>query len=112
MSYDVVLRKNEEVVKVKSHQEGGIIAIGGSGFADMSITYNYARVYSLVDFSVKDLAGKVASATITQLEELVEKLGDDPYDDYWTPTPGNAGHALVVLLGWAQQHPDAIWGVT
>ncbi len=28
-------------------------------------------------------------------------------DDYWTPTPENANRALVILLGWARQHPCA-----
>ena len=28
---------------------------------------------------------------------------------YWKPTPGNAGYALNILLGWAREHPDAVW---
>ena len=27
------------------------------------------------------------------------------------PAPGNAGAALAHLLGWAEQHPEAVWSV-
>lgn len=109
------------LVTVPDHQEGGIIAIGGSSSAHVSITYNYGALYreTLPDPDPEQpnilgrlLHDKRAGDVIPLLEEGVRKLGTDVHDDYWKPTPGNAGHMLNVLLGWARLHPDAIFSVS
>lgn len=112
MSYWVYLMKDNSPVRVKPHSGGGTYAAGGIASAELNITYNYSEVYHLFDFSIKDLHGKTAKDSITQLEGLVKKLGTCRFKDYWAPTPGNAGHALNILLGWAREYPDGVWEVS
>ena len=87
------------------------------------------------------LYGKRAKDTIERLEKAVELLSTDQYvrtvdncvkcgfrtgvgkgladpysdenrrRDYWAPTPGNAGYALNILLGWAREHPEGEWSL-
>ena len=112
------------VVDVTTHQEGGVIAIGGSSEAAMHVTYNYSsefcRAWTLAGGSFDGegdgtlgemIGGKRAADVIEALTKAVEILGAerDPY--YWAPTAGNAGYALSVLLGWALQHPNATFEV-
>ena len=112
MSYDISLHDAEgKIVEVERHTEGGTIVVGGTTSADMNVTYNYGEVYHLFGFSLKDLGGQKASDTIARLRELVDKLGTRTFENYWAPTPGNAGHALFILLKWAEQHPDSVWQV-
>lgn len=112
MSYWVYLyTEEEELVEVTSHEEGGTRVVGGSTRAQLNVTYNYSDLYHEHDFSIKDLHRQTAGSTILKLTLIVDKLGVEQSDDYWEPTPGNAGHALNVLLGWARQYPDAIWEV-
>jgi len=109
MSYDVSL---VGAGPVERFMKGGTYALGGSTDAYLNITYNYSECYSLCGFSLRDLHGKKAIDTIEDLENAVEFLGTKKYAiDYWAPTPGNAGHALSVLLKWARQYPDGIWQV-
>ena len=114
MSYWVYLHDKEtgEALSVDKHSEGGTQVLGGNDLAELNVTYNYSEVYSLFNFSLRDLDGVVAKNYIPALTVLVAKLKDEPYAaDYWAPTPGNAGHALSILLGWAKQHPDGIFKV-
>lgn len=83
------------------------------------------------------LYGKKAKDCIERLEAALVELGVDKHthdddapkrnpDDpnlvrykgvacgrqpgsYWCPTPGNAGAALLILLNWAKQYPDAVF---
>ena len=43
---------------------------------------------------------------------LEARLGTERSDDYWEATPGNAGHAALILRNWAMKHPDAVWRVS
>lgn len=113
VSYWVYLMKDGSVAEVERHEEGGTYQLGGTDDAALNITYNYSDVYQLFDFSIRDLHEKKAEEVIPKLEELVEKLGTRQYsDDYWAPTPGNAGYALSILLKWAKQHPDGVFEVS
>lgn len=112
MSYDIGLYYGDDIAQVESHQEGGTIAIGGVDRAEMNVTYNYGRLFRMAldgEQGIRWLYGKKGCETIERLEKAVGMLGTERYSDYWAPTPGNAGHALSVLLSWARQHPDAIW---
>lgn len=115
MSYDVSLEdESGTCVAVDRHTEGGTYAVGGTVDADLNVTYNYSWFYfRYLDkkHGLRWLSGKRASETIEKLEAAVKELGDNTYEDYWAPTPGNAGYALAVLLGWAKQYPDATWRV-
>ena len=112
MSYDISLVKDRNSVKVGLHREGGTYCLTGSDSAEMNITYNYAWFYYKfldVDKGIRWLYGRKAKDCIKRLEEAVEELGTDIYEDYWAPTPGNAGYALSILLGWARDNPDAVF---
>lgn len=110
MSYDVSL---ENAGLVERFCEGGTYAIGGSDEPELNITYNYAEVYKLLNFSIRQLDGQKAAVMIPAMELVVNVLGTKKYEkDYWAPTPGNAGHALNILLGWAKQYPEAVFRVS
>lgn len=112
MSYDLGLYHDSKPVQVERHQEGGTYALGGITEAELNITYNYSWFfYRFFDKEkgIRWLYGKQAKDTVERLEFAVKELGAIKYSDYWAPTPGNAGHALLILLGWANQHPKAIW---
>ena len=113
MSWDVSLVNDDgEIVEVDRFEEGGTRCVGGSTIAELNVTYNYNEVTKLIWFHFKDgLDGYQARDTIRILLEAVEKLGTLIYKDYWAPTPGNAGFACFILLGWARQHPDCTWVV-
>jgi len=60
----------------------------------------------------RSAGSKVGAEAEAILAHVVEVLGDEPYKtDYWAPTPGNAGHAAAILLGWAKLYPDATFEV-
>ena len=113
MSYDIDLRNIDgEIVEVDNHEEGGTYAIGGVTQGSLNITYNYSKFfYDHLDKKegIRWLYGKKARYTKERLRKAIDILGTKQYRDYWAPTPGNAGHALSVLLKWAEQHPIAVW---
>lgn len=114
MGYAVYLKDTESgaIVEVPRHVEGGTYAVGGIDLADISITYNYAqhfRDHIDREKGLRWLYGKTGAETIPRLQAAVMALGTVRDDDYWADTPGNAGHALSVLLGWARLHPAAVW---
>lgn len=97
--------------------EGGTYALEGTDKAEINITYNYSEAFHAVDPEypcLKDkLHGQRAADVTPWLEFMVGRLGTRQYkEDYWAPTPGNAGHALNILLGWARQHPDGVFEVS
>lgn len=87
--------------------------MGGTRVAELNVTYNYGEVYSIFEFSIRDLHGKRAAAVTPILEIIVKKCGTNQFkENYWAPTPGNAGHVLNILLVWAQANPDAFFRVS
>ena len=114
MSWDIALQVDGESVPVDHHEgEGGTYEVGGTDRAELNVTYNYSEVTKLVDFHFRDkLNGRLAGRTIALLRTVVERLGTVRSEDYWAPTPGNAGHAANILLGWARTYPEATWRVT
>ena len=103
------------VVSVKNHSEGGTYVMDGSAEADLNVTYNYGGEFRKAWDGVgieEALDGKRASDVIYALRHGVKVLGTERSEDYWETTPGNAGHALSILLGWAEQHPEARFKVS
>jgi hypothetical protein len=98
-------------VLVPWHSEGGTRCRGGEMEASLNVTYNYSKSYGALHFELRDLDGMPARVVTDSLRLLVKTLGTEPADDYWAATPGNAGYALNILLGWAEQHPDATFVV-
>lgn len=95
------------------HEEGGTFALGGTTEACVNITYNYGRVWRVHDFELESLEGKSGEQTLGELERVIAALGSvEPSEDYWAPTPGNAGRALFVLARWARDRPDGIWHIS
>ena len=98
--------------EVEVHFEGGTYNVKGTSRAELNVTYNYGRILHMTELgSVKNLDGRKASDVAAMLERVVKKLGTVVREDYWAPTPGNVGHMLSILLGWAKQHPDATFVV-
>lgn len=78
---------------------GGTYRPAGQTEAEINITYNYSKCFNLVwGHSLDELNGKPIVEVIPKLKEAVDKLGTNHHDDYWAPTPGNAGKALADLL--------------
>ena len=115
MGYDVYLvnAKSKKEVKVPTHQEGSVYAVGGSTKASMCITSNYHDLFcsSLDKKGIRWLNGKTGREVAPILAIAVCELGQNRNKNYWEATPGNAGHMLNVLLSWACLHPTAIFQV-
>ena len=112
MSYDLGLYYDKQPATVKTFAEGGTYVLGGSNHAELNITWNYAHFYYEhlnKEEGLRWLYGKTGLTTSVVLAYAVDKLGTDRDGDYWASTPGNAGYALSILLGWAAEHPDAVW---
>ncbi len=107
MSYWVYLEKDGETVGVNKHADGGTFVLGGTNEAELNVTYNYSKHYS-----VNDINGKKAKDTVKELQEKVNEFGTERDNDYWASTKGNVGYALNILLGWAKQHPEAVWRIS
>ncbi len=104
-----------EALSVESHQEGGIYVVDGSEEADLNVTYNYGQHFRDAlnsEDGIKWLHERRAGDCIGRLERAVILLGVYRDKDYWAATPGNAGHALSILLQWARQHPNAYFKVS
>ena len=114
MSYGVHLREpNSDICQVEKHSEGGTYIAGGTTDAYLYITWNYGEYfYEHVDKQqgIRWLYNKKAKDCIKRLEEAVKKLGTERNNDYWAPTAGNAGYALSILLKWAKENPEAVFG--
>lgn len=103
---------NGEALAVGLHEEGGTYVMGGNDSAELNVTYNYSKfIHPFIEGGLHGLHGMIASESIPLLEQAVDCLGTDRDRDYWLATPGNAGHALNVLLSWARLWPDGIWEV-
>lgn len=118
MSYDVdLINADGEIVEVENHEEGGTYALGGTNWASLNVAWNYGKQYwrkpidGGLGEGLKTLHKQRAGDVIDLLENSVKILGTKTSDDYWEDTDGNAGHALNILLKWAEQHPDAIFSV-
>lgn len=111
MGYDIsLIGEDGEVVQVERFSEGGVQPIGGSTNAEISITYNYSKFYYDVldkERGIRWIYGRPAGECIDRMKSAIAVLGTHRDDDYWASTPGNAGHILHVLAGWAKQHPEA-----
>lgn len=123
MGFWISLEKNNQVVSVDSHTEGGTYVLGGTTDADMSVTYNYSRFWidalgPIPEGSYEDLYGlgpwihgKTAQMTLPLLNAGCKRLVGEPSYDYWDACPGNARQVLEILVKWGIQHPDAVWNV-
>lgn len=114
MSWDVsLLDEQNHPVTVSLHEDGGTYPVGGTTEAKLNITYNYgALLEKTLGFHFGELHGRQAQDMIKPLRKAVAILGIYPSDNYWEPTPGNAGIALARLLQWAEQYPNARFEVT
>jgi hypothetical protein len=107
MGYWIDLQDDKGVaVTVPHHSEGGTYAVGGIDVASIYVTYNYSERF---DFA--SLHDKTAFETFSLLRQAVLLLGVTRDEDYWKPTPGNAGYAASILLWWAALHPEGRWSV-
>ena len=113
MSCNIGLYNDEgNLVKVDHFIDGGTYPVDGCSVAELNITYNYSWFFHKCldkEEGLKWLCNKKAKDTIKRLQKAVEELGVDQFDNYWAPTPGNAGYALEILLKWAIEYPNAIW---
>lgn len=108
---DLVDKEGNILQMEEAIEEGGTYIQGGTTECSLNVTYNYSQVYHLLGWRLGMLNGYTAEETKPKLEELVEKLGTNTFGDYWAPTPGNAGHALSILLRFAKAHPEGRWEV-
>jgi len=112
MSYTVKLCYYGKPAIVAPHREGSMPCISNPTRAEMDITWNYGHFYrELIDAEqgIRWLYGQKAEDTIFALWGAIAVLGTYRDEDYYAPTPGNAGYTLSILLFWAEQHPDAVW---
>lgn len=114
MSWWISLKDNENdelPSTVERFCEGGTYVLGGSTEAELNVTYNYSKYYEYAidkELSLRFLHGKKAKDVMHCLGRAIAKLGNKTDDNYWKSTPGNAGHALSILLVWCKQNPNSI----
>ena len=115
MSYDIELKDPVTGCALEldePHQmKGGTYALGGSLYAELNITYNYAPFYYnlLGEKGIRVIYGKTGAESIPLLQEAANNLKDDVSDDYWEATEGNAKRALQHLIELAKIKPEGIW---
>ena len=111
MSYDVRFRDSDgnTCVSKVNRQDGGTQVVGGTTDAELNITYNYGKImYENIEFGLRGLYGKNGKEISEILTPVVEKLGTNTSNDYWSATEGNVGYALSILLDWAREFPEGI----
>tara|TARA_Y100000310_G_scaffold332280_1_gene407561 strand:- start:40 stop:411 length:372 start_codon:yes stop_codon:yes gene_type:complete len=121
MGYSISLSDSKGTVQVPSHVEGMNVALvkddkgcievngtrfSGGTFAELDLPRQYGRI-----FPFKELHGKVAADVVEEMEDAVGILKIKQDEDFYRATPGNAGHALNVLVQWARAHPQATFHV-
>jgi hypothetical protein len=97
--------------------DGGTYMVGGTYDCELSLTYNYGRIYAEVlphdgnetNGAITWLYGKTGNDTLPTLLAAVAILGTERHADYWAATEGNAGAALARLASFAATHPGGIW---
>lgn len=105
LSYWIYLKINGESVEVPSHREGDTYAVEGLSWAEINVTWNYAK-----HFSFRQLNKMKGKDSIPVLEKAIKQLGETKRDnDYWKATKGNVSHCLSTLLSWAKLYPEAEW---
>ncbi len=116
MSYDIYLCEpgTEEPIElgVRHEVKGGTYLMGGSSEAWLNITYNYGEFYrETIDSEegIRWIYGKTGAECLPVLQKAVDKLGIKTSSDYWEATSGNAGHALLGLIAFAQARPDGVF---
>lgn len=109
MSYWVHLKDKEGLtLPAEQHFEGGTYAVEGMEEAELNVTYNYSKL-----FSVKEkLNGKTGAETLPILKEAVVRFGVERDPDYWNPTEGNVGYMCEILRRWAEKNPEGRWHVS
>lgn len=112
MSADLWLEDDAGHVLHSEHriQEGGTQCLGGTDLCELNITYNYFGLFYLTGVDLHEFPGRRARETESELTRAVAQLGTRRSErSYWEPTPGNAGFALSILLGWVREHGAGIW---
>jgi len=66
----------------------------------LNVTYNYAPHFQhcFGGDGLPRLNGMKVSEVMPMLERGIKKIGAERDDNYWAPTPGNAGAAMQDLL--------------
>lgn len=116
MSYDIsIINENGETMKTnRPHKLTGGRVRANENLeqieiydAELNVTYNYAKLYNIIwGHTLMEFDGKIAKDIIPKLEEGIEKLGTETYENYYIATPGNAGAALESLKFLCEQCPD------
>lgn len=116
MSYDIYLKdpKTDKIIEFDNPHfiVGGTYALGGTTEAWLNITYNYGehfREHIDKEKGIRWIYGKTGKEVLPRLAAAVVALGIEPHPDYWKPTPGNAGIALLGLIVFAKARPDGIF---
>ena len=137
MSWWAYLEDEHGAVEVKHFEAGGTQLLGGSDRAQLNVTYNYGQLFAaswpqgdlrararvtpgagILELMLNGRSGKETEPLLRQaLIALVVKAGGiqafvESRENYWKATPANAGRALMRLLEWAGQHPEAVWRIS
>lgn len=117
MSYSVSIVDpvTEEVLHTRDnfthYIKGGTYSLEGTSELWISITYNYAKIFSEAfknKDGIKSINNKNVSDAIPILNKAISSLKDDIDNDYWKATEGNAKKALKGLLALCEMRPDGM----
>ena len=107
MGYSVRIKHRDgtDVLLPEKHNiAGGTYAVGGTRDARLYVTYNYAGTFQRVigGEGLRSLNGGSVKDSLAILVKAIDAIGDEqPDEDYWKPTDGNAKKALVDLKALA-----------
>ncbi len=115
MSYDITLLDPVSRSPIQlddvHFMKGGTYAVGGTREAWLNVTWNYAPHYyrAMGEKGIRTIYGMSGADSIPVLSDAASKLSDEPSENYWEPTEGNAKRPLMQLIALAKMRPDGIW---
>jgi len=117
MSYDIRLINPITTETIEADEPhlfaGGTYAVGGTTELWLSVTYNYADLFSRVfgRVGIRNIHGMTGAQSIPVLRHAAGQLDGTASNNYWDATPGNAKAALLQLLELAALGPNGVWDV-
>lgn len=117
MSYDISLINPITTETIQADElhlfMGGTYAAGGTTELWLSVTYNYAHIFSRIlgNGGIRKIHGMTGAQSIPVLKHAAAQLDGATSQNYWAATEGNAKAALLQLVELAALGPDGVWDV-
>lgn len=110
MGYSITIKKKDGTpYPFRNNIKGSTYAVGEIGYAWMTVTYNYGKIYNpIMGMTIGEMDGKTCEEVKPILQKVLDTLEGEPSDDYWDATLGNARKAIVDFMSMVEACPDGI----